>query len=52
MSTPYESAPSEELTALHAQVRHYESKLTERDAVIAEHQAGLAQRDAMGVPRN
>ena len=40
MSTPYESAPSEELTALHAQVRHYESKLTELDAVIA-------QRDAM-----
>ena len=40
MSTPRESAPSEELAALHAQVRHYESELTERDAVIA-------QRDAM-----
>ena len=40
MSTPIVSAPSEEVTALHAQVRHYESELTERDAVIA-------QRDAM-----
>ena len=40
MSTPRESAPSEEVTALHAQVRHCESELTERDAVIA-------QRDAM-----
>ena len=40
MSTPIVSAPSEELAALHAQVRHYESELTERDAVIA-------QRDAM-----
>ena len=40
MSTPIVSAPSEEVTALHAQVRHYESELTEHDAVIA-------QRDAM-----
>ena len=40
MSTPIVSAPSEELAALHAQVRHYESELTERDTVIA-------QRDAM-----
>ena len=40
MSTPIVSAPSEEVTALHAQVRHCESELTERDAVIA-------QRDAM-----
>ena len=40
MSTPIVSAPSEEVAALHAQVRHYESELTERDAVIA-------QRDAM-----
>ena len=40
MSTPRESAPSEEFAALHAQVRHYHSELTERDAVIA-------QRDAM-----
>ena len=47
MSTPIVSAPSEEVAALHAQVRHYESELTERDTVIAEHQAGLAQRDAM-----
>ena len=34
------SAPSEELAALHAQVRHYESELT-------EHQAVIAQRDAI-----
>ena len=40
MSTPRESAPNEELAALHAQVRHYESELT-------EHQAVIAQRDAM-----
>ena len=40
MSTPIVSAPNEELAALHGQVRHYESELTERDAVIA-------QRDAM-----
>ena len=40
MSTPIVSAPSEEVAALHAQVRHDESELTERDAVIA-------QRDAM-----
>ena len=40
MSSPVVSAPSEEVAALHAQVRHYESELTERDAVIA-------QRDAM-----
>ena len=39
MSTPREPAPSEELAALHAQVRHYESELTERDAVIAKHEA-------------
>ena len=47
MSTPIVSAPSEEVAALHAQVRHYESELTERDTVIAEHQAVIAQRDAM-----
>ena len=34
MSTPIVSAPSEEVAALHAQVRHYESELSERDAVI------------------
>ena len=39
MSTPCEPASSEELAALHAQVRHYESELTERDAVIAKHEA-------------
>ena len=39
MSTPCEPAPREELAALHAQVRHYESELTERDAVIAKHEA-------------
>ena len=39
MSTPRESAPSEEFAALHAQVRHYQSELTERDAVIAKHEA-------------
>ena len=39
MSTPYESAPSEEFAALHAQVRHYQCELTERDAVIAKHEA-------------
>ena len=38
MSTPRESAPSEELAALHAQVRHYQCELTERDAVIAKHE--------------
>ena len=47
MSAPIVSAPSEEVAALHAQVRHYESELTERDTVIAEHQAVIAQRDAM-----
>ena len=36
MNTPCEPARSEEVTALHAQVRHYESELTERDAVIAQ----------------
>ena len=39
MSTPRESAPSEEFAALHAQVRHYQCELTERDAVIAKHEA-------------
>ena len=39
MSTPCEPAPREELAALHAQVRRYESELTERDAVIAKHEA-------------
>ena len=39
MSTPCEPAPREELAAPHAQVRHYESELTERDAVIAKHEA-------------
>ena len=42
MSTPIVSAPSEEVAALHAQVRHYESELTERDVVIAKHEAMIA----------
>ena len=39
MSTPIVSAPSEEVTALHAQVRHYGSEHTERAAVIAQRDA-------------
>ena len=37
-SHPQQALP-EDVGSLHAQVRHYESELTERDAVIAEHEA-------------
>ena len=39
MSTPAPTPGHEDLAALHAQVRRYESELAERDAVIAERDA-------------
>ena len=47
MSTPAPTPGHEDLAALHAQVRRYESELAERDAVIAGHETSLAERDAL-----
>ena len=43
MSTPAPTPGHEDLAALHAQVRRYESELAERDAVIAERDAMIEQ---------
>ena len=46
MSTPAPATANEDLASLHAQVRHYESELTERDVVINARLDGIPDSPA------